>query len=244
MARTTRKPAGATVPQGGDIEVIRSAQINSYFEAIEAYNNADKAFESAKDACAAAAFTLLSGVVDHADFIKVRDQYKAADIARRNLKPDDAEGLRKATNTANMNWSRLVARAATKGYKQPEVPQTDEAKAAQAKREAAREKKGQAAYEAAIASGADKAVAERMRELAVDGRKNKAALTPETKPANTPPDLSDDAIRIARMVDQQDIDGKLYDALEWALKDATHVARMISWINKEIQATRAVHNVA
>lgn len=243
MARTnTRKPAGATVPQGGDIEVIRSAQINSYFEAIEAYNNADKAFESAKDACAAAAFTLLAGVVDHADFIKVRDQYKAADIARRNLKPDDAEGLRKATNTANMNWSRLVARAATKGYKQPEVPQTDEAKAAQAKREAAREKKGQAAYEAAIASGASVKVAETMRELAVDGRKNKGAVNPASKPDNTPPDLSDDAIRIARLVDQQDNDGALYDALEWVLADAGRVARLISYVTREEQATRAVHN--
>ena len=238
MARKAQTPASATVPHGGDVSVMRSAQIAFYFSALDAYQNAEQGFEQAKDACAAAAFDLLKPATSHEVFLEVREAVKAAYMAKRN--PQTEEEKTKATNAANMLWSRCVARATSKGYKQPEIPQTDEAKVRQAKRDAAKEAKGKTAYDAAIASGATVEVAERLRALAVDGRKGKAALNAAQQPGNAPADLSDDSIAIARQIDQQDNEGQLFDALEYVLENASHVALFISWATAQQKSTRSV----
>lgn len=239
MARTRKQDTTpATVPAGGDKTVIRSSQIAFYFQAIDAYTNAEKDFDSAKDACAKAAFELLSGATDHIQFFEIRDQLKEAYIAKRNPTTDDEKT--KATNAANMLWSRTVARATSKGFKSPEIPQTPEAVARQVKRQANREAKGKTAYEAAIAAGASEATAQTLKSLAMDGRKAKAIKNEANKPANTPADLSDDAIAVARQIDAQDNDGQLFDALDYVLSNASTVAIFITWATAQAKATRVV----
>lgn len=243
MARQTKAQAAQAAQQAAQsVDAIRHTAIAAYFAAIDEAKSAEKGFEQAKDRCSKLAFELLSPAKDHIEFFAIRDMLKADYIAARNPANDDEKT--KATNAANMLWSRTVARASSMGYKAPEVPQSDEAKAKQAKREANKTAKGKAAYDAAIASGATPEVAAKLQSLAVDGRKAKAAINEANKPQNTPDDLSDDAIIAARGLDAQDNDGELFDAVDWVLQSATHVAQFITWAKTQQANTRTVRKVA
>lgn len=223
----------ATVPATGDETVRTSALIATYLQSIDAAQSADQSFQTAKEACATAAFNLVSPCgVDYAALIVVRDALKAAYIERRAAKTE--ADAKKAKSAADMLWSRTIARAKNKGYTAPVAPQSDEAKAKAANREVAKQAKYDKAFKAAKAAGASDAVAKALAEQAVDARKQKTAAE---KPVNTD-DLSDDALTVAKLADQHDNDGALFDALEYVLADQSHVSIFIKWVEAQTRATR------
>lgn len=217
MARASKQSAAGRA----DLEVVRSAHIASYLAAIDNYAATQTSFEAAQASVTEAAANLLrpcEGKYD--ELIAVRDALKAAYIAKRAPATDDER--KKATDAANMLWSRTVSRAKAGKVAIPEAPQSDAAKAQQAKRQANKEARAKKAYDSAIAAGATPAVAKALAEVATDARKQKTAATKVAPPS----DLSPEVVGMAHEIDDDD---DLFNAVEWILSDASHRTIFLQW---------------
>lgn len=226
MARTSRTAIAAAV---ANADVARHSLIAAYLNACDAYQSAADAFEGQKVSVSKAAADLVRPCATHDDLIATRDAFKADFIARRDTSTDELK--KKATDAANMAWSRVIARAKQEKVAVPEAVQSDEAKAQQAKREAAKAAKAKKAFEAAKAAGATDAVANAMAEQAVDGRKQK---TP-AKASALAVDVSDDALAVARIIDASD---ELFEAFEYVTSDPSHVTIFLKWAEAQQRASR------
>lgn len=227
MARTRNASATATLI--ADAEATRHTLIAAYLAACDAYQTAADAFEGQKVSVSKAAADLVRPCTTHDLLIATRDAFKADFIARRDTSTDDLK--KKATDAANMAWSRVIARAKQEKVAIPEPVQSDEAKAQQAKREAAKAARRTKAFEAAKAAGATDAVANAMADQAVDARKQKTAA----KPGTLAVDVSDDALAIARILDADD---DLFDAFEYVTSDASHRTIFLKWAEAQMRASR------
>lgn len=226
MARTSRTRTAAVI---ADAEVVRHSLIAAYLDACDAYQSAADAFEGQKVSVSEAAANLIRPCATHDDLIATRDAFKADFIARRDTTTDELK--KKATDAANMAWSRTVSRAKSQKVAIPEPVQSDEAKVQQAKREAAKTAKRTKAFEAAKAAGASDAVANAMADQAVDARKQKTAKGTSALATN----VSDDALAIAQVIDAND---DLFEAFEYVTSDPSHVTIFLKWFEAQQRASR------
>lgn len=227
MARTRNTTAAQALIAEAD--VARHSLIAAYLAACDAYQSASDAFEGQKASVSKAAADLVRPCTTHDLLIATRDAFKADFIARRDTTTDELK--KKATDAANMAWSRVVARAKQEKVAIPEPVQTDEAKAQQAKREANKVARRTKAFEAAKAAGATDAVANAMADQAVDARKQKTAAKAGALAVNA----SDDALAIAQVIDAND---DLFEAFEYVTSDPAHITIFLKWAEAQQRATR------